>query len=421
MRVLLMTTAVLNQNLGGPGKFVPMLMEAVESLGMDYIKVNALCYRQFYKSADEFSREENIAIKYSQPSDPIGRFKHVIKRIMYPLYFPGRVAMNIRRIPLYRTAVEILRKNEWDVIHAHDFEAALIAEPFARAFKKPLILTNHYKGSLYREAIYPSFPYFRTPLWRRYFQKREMKAITVVDVLTFPSESARDLLVHDYPELKDVILNKSDVIYTGIPDPTIVLQTGLASIEDDGDPNLGLTVVNVANHIPDKGIDIALFIFRDLIRLTSIDLRFVNYGMPGPETYRLRKLAHELGIAEKVSFKGVLPHSKLLRVLHKAFVILHTPRKVVFDLVLLEAMALGTPVIATAVKGNKEALGETYPLLIPLDNPTIDHNQIKLLEQGKNLIGAILRSRYEEKFKMEVMAKSYLALWLSVIERGLTK
>lgn len=101
-----------------------------------------------------------------------------------------------------------------------------------------------------------------------------------------------------------------------------------------------------------KGIETVL---RALAGLPGAQLRLVG---PGPATYRdqLRDLARNLGVTERVSF-DVVPRDALADVYREADALVFPPEwDEPFGLVPLEAMACGTPVVATATGGSAEFL-----------------------------------------------------------------
>jgi glycosyltransferase involved in cell wall biosynthesis len=70
-----------------------------------------------------------------------------------------------------------------------------------------------------------------------------------------------------------------------------------------------------------------------------------------PELERLRGVAAEHGVADRVSFLGPVPRDDVPALLRSADVVCCTPWYEPFGIVALEAMACGVPVVATAVGG----------------------------------------------------------------------
>lgn len=86
---------------------------------------------------------------------------------------------------------------------------------------------------------------------------------------------------------------------------------------------------------------------------SGLPARGARYAIAGegPEEARLRQLAQELGIAGHVDFLGHLPREKCLRVLARARMLVHPSLHDSGGFVLVEAMALGRPVVCLDVGG----------------------------------------------------------------------
>lgn len=96
-----------------------------------------------------------------------------------------------------------------------------------------------------------------------------------------------------------------------------------------------------------KGLDLAL---RALAEVDNESIEFLIAGT-GRHEETLRELAQELGIAEQVRFLGYVPDEELPVLYSSADVFVLPSRYEGFGLVLLEAMACGTPVIGADAGG----------------------------------------------------------------------
>jgi glycosyltransferase involved in cell wall biosynthesis len=76
----------------------------------------------------------------------------------------------------------------------------------------------------------------------------------------------------------------------------------------------------------------------------------------GPELPSLQQLAHRLGVAERVRFLGSLDQSRLCELYNAADICVLASSREGWANVLLEAMASGTPVVASAVWGTPEVV-----------------------------------------------------------------
>jgi len=89
----------------------------------------------------------------------------------------------------------------------------------------------------------------------------------------------------------------------------------------------------------------------------------------GPALEALKRHAQQSGVAEAVVFIGYLERSGPLQDAYRAAdVFVFASRTETQGLVLLEAMALGTPVVSTAVMGTREVLVDGEGCLIADDN-----------------------------------------------------
>jgi D-inositol-3-phosphate glycosyltransferase len=101
---------------------------------------------------------------------------------------------------------------------------------------------------------------------------------------------------------------------------------------------------------PIKGIDLLL---ESIARMRMRAHLFVIGGDPAgdPEVERLKRHAVELGIADRIHFPGAMPQQELTAYYRAADAIVVTSRYESFGLVAVEALACGTPVVASAVGG----------------------------------------------------------------------
>lgn len=154
----------------------------------------------------------------------------------------------------------------------------------------------------------------------------------------------------------------------------------------------------------DKGFAYLLRAAR-LLQDRGLDVEVEIVG-EGPEAGPLRALANALGIAGRVRFRGWLPFAEVQQSMREATVLVHPSDRLGDGLpnVLREAMALGTPVIASRVAGIPEALdGGRCGLLVPSgDLGALTDGIERVLRHAdlRRTFARLGRARAEEKFDM---------------------
>jgi glycosyltransferase involved in cell wall biosynthesis len=108
------------------------------------------------------------------------------------------------------------------------------------------------------------------------------------------------------------------------------------------------TLLSVGHLIERKGHNITI---AALTRLPDCVLLIAGEG---PEHARLRSLASQLGVSDRVRFLGAVPHERLSAIYTAADALVLSSSREGWPNVLLESMACGTPVVASAIWGNPE-------------------------------------------------------------------
>jgi glycosyltransferase involved in cell wall biosynthesis len=141
-------------------------------------------------------------------------------------------------------------------------------------------------------------------------------------------------------------------------------------------------IVTVGRLVPRKGFDTAI---RAVSQVPDTELIIAGGPADGkfdhdPEAARLRRLADELGLADRVVLAGQVNHAEMPALLRSADAVLCTPAYEPFGIVPLEAMACGRPVVASAVGGLTDTvLDHTTGFLVPAGDPAAAADRIRQL------------------------------------------
>lgn len=165
-------------------------------------------------------------------------------------------------------------------------------------------------------------------------------------------------------------------------------------------------VLAVARLVEKKGLEM-LIRAAALLRVRGADFT-VRIAGEGPEWARLQRLAHELGVADRVTFLGPLAESEV-RLEYGRATVFALPCQVLANgdrdglpNVLVEAMAHGLPVVSTTLAGVREAVvdGECGLLVEPRDEVGLADALERLLSDSalSARLGARARRRAAERF-----------------------
>lgn len=235
----------------------------------------------------------------------------------------------------------------YDVVHVHTpFFAHYAGVRYARRHGVPLLETYH---TLFEEYFYHYLPILPRPWLKKLARGLSRRQCNATDAVIAPSGPMRDAL-REYG-----VTTRVEVLPTGLPPDTFIQGDGArfrARHNIPADRKIMLFVGRVAF---EKNI---AFLLRVLAKLadTQPNLCLVIAG-EGPAERDLHKEARHLRITDRVHFLGYLDRQKELPDCYRAAdVFVFSSRTETQGLVLLEAMAQGTPVVALAEMGTKDIL-----------------------------------------------------------------
>lgn len=97
----------------------------------------------------------------------------------------------------------------------------------------------------------------------------------------------------------------------------------------------------------------------------------LRIGGDGPERQRLERLADTLGITGSVEFLGALTREKVAEQVSRAQVLVHPSQYETFGVAIIEALALGKPVIATRCGGPDAIVTPHDGMLVPVGDEQV--------------------------------------------------
>jgi glycosyltransferase involved in cell wall biosynthesis len=139
-------------------------------------------------------------------------------------------------------------------------------------------------------------------------------------------------------------------------------------------------LLHVGSTIPRKRIDVLLRVFAAL-RATYREIRLVRVG--GPFTAAQQALVRQLGVGDAIVVLPTLDRSTLAAVYRRSAMLLITSEREGFGLPVLEALACGTPVVASDVAAMREVGGFAAAYCPVEDVEAWRHTVSRLLDERR--------------------------------------
>ncbi|WP_052863203.1 glycosyltransferase [Streptomyces niger] len=289
-----------------------------------------------------------------------------------------------------------------DLVHAHFWMSGTAALAGARDRSIPVVQTFHALGTVKR----------------RYQGSDDTSPPERIETEARVGRTCRRVLATCSDEVGELLAMGIDrshvrVVPCGVDTTHFAPVPGAARQPDDHPKRL----LAVGRLVPRKGFDRAI---RALAGIPDAELLIA--GGPeepllfdDPEAQRLRKVAEEHGVSERVRLLGAVSHDAMPALMSSADLVLSLPRYEPFGIVPLEAMACRTPVVATAVGGHLDTVvdGVTGVLVPPVDDHGLDRVIRSLLDDPARLarLGAAGRERALDRYTWDRVAEGVAAVY----------
>jgi glycosyltransferase involved in cell wall biosynthesis len=286
---------------------------------------------------------------------------------------------------LWATCHEARKDPTRTVLHAHDPHALVLAGLAARVTGARLVVT--------RRVVFH--------LRRRGFWHAADRVVAI-------SEAVRRVLVDD-----GVAADRIAVVPSGV-DLDSLRRTRPRGIRS----RLGLAeatpiAINVGALTPEKD-HVTLLRAAGAARPAAPELRWLLAG-EGPERPALERIVSEAGLEDRVHFLGHDPEPREL--IRDATLMVHSAVEEGLGTTILDAMALGTPVVATAAGGVAELLAGGAGLLVPVRDPSaLAEAALRMLTDATLRSASVARAATRvEQYSDARMAEGMRSVYRSVL------
>ena len=258
---------------------------------------------------------------------------------------------------------QYIEEHEIDVVHAHYWLSGLVAKEIQQKYKIPFIFTSHSLGVFVQENGLDRI-------------SAEKEIFNIADKITASSKFEKDNLLNRY----GVDKLKIHITTPGLDKKIFKAYRGVKRNN---------TILSVGRIQKQKGQLQTLDLFKSLQhRIKGLELIFVGgpSGVDG-DAYltKMKNRIEELKIEEEVQFLGSLSQKKLVKLMKKSTLLIHSAESETFGLVAIEAHRLGVPVLSTNQGSFKEIISNNENGLVAksFDDVQVYDFIIKLFEDDK--------------------------------------
>jgi len=262
-----------------------------------------------------------------------------------------------------------------------------------------VVAVIHYNVSEAYELFMKGEAKIDGPLWR-FVMSTERKTLPQVDQIIFVSEFMRKVVFDRLPKIASV--------------PQTVIPNFVPRSDAEGNqPELNADMISIGTLEPRKN---QAFLLRVLARTNSLGYAYtLTLVGSGPDQAKLKALAKELDLEKQVQFAGFQKNAARLIPRHR--VLVHAAQVENMPITLIEALALGRPILAPAVGGITEIFSDAVEgYYWPLDD--IDAAAALLIKtlsdtETYHRFAQAALARYRKKFDSNLLVGHWLTTILS--------
>ena len=315
---------------------------------------------------------------------------------------PGYSLHNIESLTYYLGVRRLVNRLHqifpFDLIHAHfTYPDGVVAAWLGRRYGVPVVITEQAPWWSWMEEY---------PFVRRQATWAVKESVFHIAI----SKAVKDSILYFAGET-----DKLRVIPDGVDGSVFTLS-------ENGRRPSSNQILFVGNIRPVKGVDILIKSIRLLVdRGRNVKLIIVGEGYYQSyrrEYDRMQQMLYDLNLEGCVEFIGKKPLADLVRYIQESVLLVLPSRAESLGMVLVEALACGTPVVATRCGGPEDIVNEDVGILVPPEDPEALARGIELvLDRRDHYDPAKLRQYALEKFGLDSVGGRIRQLYEEALSR----
>jgi glycosyltransferase involved in cell wall biosynthesis len=397
-----------NPYCGGQGVYLNYLSDALMDLGHSVTVLSGRPYPDLEPEVDLVKLPgENIVDK----DDRLGAFKLEYARSPLKLFeWISTVTGGFSEPYTFgERAVSYLREmdREFDVVHDNQSLCHGLLE--IEEMGTPVVATVHHPITVDRDAALERAEGLRErALVRRWYRFLKMQKTTAQQLprLITVSEASKRRLLTDF----DVEAEATKVVPNGI-------DTDRFAPVDDIDRDPSQIICTISADMPLKGMPYLLRVVAKVRHQHDVELAVVGEFN---EDGRADRLIQDLDLADTITTYTDVPHERLVELYASSAIAVVPSLFEGFGLPAGEAMACGTPVVATRGGGLSEVVADAGVLVPPGDVDALAREIQTLLENSdrRRRVGIAGRERMTSEFCWEETARETAAAYRQAINNA---
>ena len=388
-----------NPNIGGPHRIAYELLKHASTSSHEF--------DTSFLSAKYFLSQENIRdlIVKGDMQEHERRKEHTVRHFIASLANRSRFGLHAQAHYDRRRLIKKYRSIplQPDIIHSHQLFASAYIPPGSAA---KILTTIHSKGSILFDTYRQSYPFIHSTAFEKYLLKLEYGGISKSDCVVFPSHVAKQLFESDLPQVLDD--KRVEIIYNGID--VDALQTGKNPRTTKPDV---WRLLNVSAFVDEKRFDLTLDTLQELLHRNR-PVRLIHVG-DGPRRQDSLDMIRSRGLEQHVEHHDALPHERVMALMRESDMFFLPSKRVVCDLVTLEAMATELPCVVSAEGGNLELIRDGVDGMLCASGDSRAYasaiEQLIAHDDLRMTIAACAQKKTSEMFTVHRMFEQYISLY----------
>lgn len=279
-----------------------------------------------------------------------------------------------------------------DIVHVHSIlNAGLIAEAIQHKHCLPFVITEH-----------------STEFARNLVQRtQKLNASRVV------KKAARCIAVSTpFAQFLNEYFSTANTRWEVVPN---IVQERFLNYKSAQNTKDSFCFLNICLLTQKKRVDL-------LIRAFAISFRgdestLLTIGGDGDQRQELEALVKELGLQKQVIFLGMLTRQQVLEEMSKMDAFVLSSQYETFGVVLIEALSLGRPVIATRCGGPEHIVRESDGILVPKDDEKALASAMQRMKKNYSLYNANdIRIACIERFSEQAVSEQLIKIYSGVLD-----